>query len=251
MYQEERLIEILEHLEKNARISIDDICCLFDVSRDTARRDLVKLEETGSILRTRGGAILPLSSMKVKNYSARLMESSEDKKKIGAYAAQLITSGEKIILDTSTTVQFCAENISAEDCTIITNSITQADILSTKANLEVHLLGGKLHPEHKYVYGYTAIQMLENYFADIAFIGACGISTDGITLPDEGDGQVVRKMIAQAAKTVVLAEYGKFNKKGFFKCANLSEIDVIITNQMPDLSLKHILEENDVEIIIV
>ena len=57
MFQEERLISIVDYLKSNKRISVDQICGLYDVSRDTARRDMVKLEEQGAIVRTRGGAI--------------------------------------------------------------------------------------------------------------------------------------------------------------------------------------------------
>lgn len=59
MYQEERLIGVIEYLKKQRRITIDQMCEMFDISRDTARRDLVKLEERRAIVRTRGGAILP------------------------------------------------------------------------------------------------------------------------------------------------------------------------------------------------
>ncbi|WDC85919.1 DeoR family transcriptional regulator [Caloramator sp. mosi_1] len=36
---------ILEYLKINKRISVEDICKLYNVSRDTARRDLVNLEK--------------------------------------------------------------------------------------------------------------------------------------------------------------------------------------------------------------
>lgn len=45
MYQEERMLKIVDYLQLHKRISVDDICEFFNVSRDTARRDLVKLEE--------------------------------------------------------------------------------------------------------------------------------------------------------------------------------------------------------------
>ena len=82
MYQEERLVAILEFLEKNNRISVEQICSLFDISRDTARRDLVKLEEEKKILRTRGGAILPSIHNDIQNYSNRLKIVSDEKKRL-------------------------------------------------------------------------------------------------------------------------------------------------------------------------
>lgn len=53
---------------------------MFHVSRDTARRDLVKLEEENSIIRTRGGAILPSIQEEIKNYSKRLETVSQEKR---------------------------------------------------------------------------------------------------------------------------------------------------------------------------
>ncbi|WP_435541451.1 DUF977 family protein, partial [Bacillus paralicheniformis] len=83
MYQEERLISIIDYLKEHKRISVEQICSLFGVSRDTARRDLVKLQEQGAIIRTRGGAILPTVHDEVKDYSGRLGMVSEEKSMIG------------------------------------------------------------------------------------------------------------------------------------------------------------------------
>jgi DeoR/GlpR family transcriptional regulator of sugar metabolism len=79
LFQEERLISIVEYLKSNKRITVDLICELYDVSRDTARRDMVKLEEQGTIVRTRGGAILPTLSKKVGDYDQRLQAESSSK----------------------------------------------------------------------------------------------------------------------------------------------------------------------------
>src|SRR5690625_854301 len=125
LYQDERLVYIMEFLRKHKRISVEQICSLFQVSRDTARRDIVKLEKEKSIIRTRGGAILPAVHHVVENYSRRLKIVSEEKKIIGRKASSLIHPDDRIILDTSTTVQSCAEQIDNIDCTVIAISINQ------------------------------------------------------------------------------------------------------------------------------
>lgn len=79
MFQEERMQLIIEHLRKHNRISADDIVSLFDVSRDTARRDLIKLEEQDAIIRTRGGAILPVPPDERRSYKDRLLHISDEK----------------------------------------------------------------------------------------------------------------------------------------------------------------------------
>lgn len=249
MYQEERLISILDYLKENKRISVDQICTLFNISRDTARRDLVKLEEERKIVRTRGGALLPSIHTEIKNYSHRLNIVSDEKKVIGKKAASLIYPGDRIILDASTTVQSCAEQINNTECTIITNSINQADVLSSNSNINIQLLGGILEKEHRYVYGSSVIDKLSEYNVDKAFIGVVGISESGLTIAHEEDGAVKRKMIQQAKQVIALADNTKLGNTDFFRFANLQDIDLLITDKTPPQSLRELLDKHHVELL--
>lgn len=248
MYQEERMLHILDYLSEHRRITIEDICQLFQVSRDTARRDLVRLEEQNSIIRTRGGALLSIGKITIPSYKDRLNTVSTEKKQIGHRAAQLIKGGERIILDSSTTVQACAEFIDAPGCTVITNSINQADVLSDKQDISVHLLGGQLQSQHRYVYGSAAIETLSHYFAERAFIGVGSISAKGLTSLSVEEGRIKHKMMQQAEMVVVLADHSKFGRELFYKFADLSEVDLIITDRSPDPSMQELLEQYEVEL---
>ena len=59
MFQEERLYKIVELLEKEKSMTTQDIVEIMGVSRDTARRDIIKLAESGKVVRTHGGITLP------------------------------------------------------------------------------------------------------------------------------------------------------------------------------------------------
>lgn len=249
LYQEERLVSILGFLKENKRISVEQICSLFDISRDTARRDLVRLEEQKHIVRTRGGAILPSIHQEIKNYSKRLDTVSEEKKVIGKIAASIIYSGDRVILDASTTVQSCAEQIENIDCTIITNSINQAEILSSNPNINIQLLGGILEKEHRYVYGSSVIDKLSEYHVDKAFIGVVGISESGLTIAHEEDGAVKRKMIQQANQVIALADNTKLGNTDFFRFADLQDIDLLITDKTPNKAFRELLEKHHVELL--
>ena len=249
MYQEERLVAILEFLEKNNRISVEQICSLFDISRDTARRDLVKLEEEKKILRTRGGAILPSIHNEIQNYSNRLKIVSEEKKAIGKKAASLIAPGDRVILDASTTVQSCAEQIDNVACTIITNSINQAEVLSGNSNINIQLLGGTLEKEHRFLYGSSVVEKLSEYIVDKVFIGVVGISERGLTIAQEEDGVVKRKMMQQAKQVIVLADNTKLGNTDFFRFADLQSIDLLITDKTPSQEFRDLLNKNNVELL--
>ncbi|MGI8313917.1 DeoR/GlpR family DNA-binding transcription regulator [Halobacillus mangrovi] len=250
MYQEERLIEIIRYLNRNRRISVEQICDLFQVSRDTARRDLVKLEDRKAIVRTRGGAILPSSHNIIKDYTKRLQTVSQEKQHIGQKAASLIQSGDKIILDTSTTVQACANHMEAIECTVITNSINQAEILSNKKHVNIQLLGGSLQKEHRFLFGTSVIERLKKFHVDKAFIGVVGVSENGLTIAHEEDGMVKKNMIQQAEQVIVLADHTKFGVTEFFQFAKLEDVDLIITDKGPDPEFQRLLDRCDVELLV-
>lgn len=250
LYQEERIRHILEYLKINDRVSIEEICDLYGVSRDTARRDLVKLEELGEIVRTRGGAILPTLQKSIPAYIDRLKRCPEEKRAIGKLAASLIKEGDKLILDNSTTVQACSEHIAIGHCTVITNSINQVDILSNKANVQTHLVGGIIDPGYRFTYGSSALEMIASYYVDKAIIGGIGISEKGLTSVHEGEGYLVKQMIKQAEQVILLVDHTKFSKKGFYKYGNLSDIDILITDRQPDADMMELLERHHVDVLI-
>jgi DeoR/GlpR family transcriptional regulator of sugar metabolism len=252
VYQEERLIEIIHYLENHKRISTENICELFDVSRDTARRDIIKLEEQGHILRTRGGAILPTLSKSVANYDDRLLDQSttESKRAIGKLAASLLHDGEYLLLDASTTVQSAAEQIVTKGHVAVTNSIDIAGILNQKPGIAVHLLGGLLHQEHRFIYGSRAIEMLSDYHVHKLFMGICAITADGITTPNEEDGYVLKEMMRRADQVILLADHTKFGKRQFHRIAGLEKIDILITDKEPDERLKEALLLHEIDIMI-
>lgn len=250
MYQEERLIAIIDYLEEHERVSAAVICDLFSVSKDTARRDLVRLEEENRIIRTRGGAILPSRHDYVGDYQQRLQTVSTEKKNIGRIAASLVYHEDKVILDASTTVQACAECISDQFCTVITNSTHQAAILSLKPNVRIHILGGELHKEHQFLHGESVTDKLSEYFTDTAFLGVVGISENGLTIAHEEDGMVKRSMIKQAKRRIALADHSKIGVTSYYKFAELFEMDVLITDRPPSSAFQKLLSQNGVELIV-
>lgn len=249
--QEERLVHILSYLNQHHRVTLQTICELYDVSRDTARRDVVKLAETTQVVRTRGGLMLPSLSKEIYGYKERLNRESLGKLEIGRAAASLVSDGEFIILDASTTVQFVAECLTARNVTVVTNAIDAASILSEKENVTVHILGGVLNGAHRFLHGASTLEKLSEYHVDKLFLGACGITGDGLSYPHEEDGVVKREMIRHADQVIVLADHTKFGKRLFHKISDLVAIDILVTDQEPGVELQRALDESEVHVIVV
>jgi DeoR/GlpR family transcriptional regulator of sugar metabolism len=240
----------VQYLKSHKRISVEEICEFYDVSRDTARRDMVKLEEQGLIIRTRGGAILPTLSKEVGNYEQRMKNESSSKLTIGKLAATLIQEGDYLLMDASTTVLHAAAAMQDKHNVVVTSSIEIASLLTRKENVTIHLLGGLLDKRHHSVVGAKTIEMLADYHVDKSFIGTCGITNEGLSAPNEEDSYLSREMMRHADQVIVLADHSKFGKRLFHRLADFQDIDILITDQDPSEEIKEKLVNCGVEILL-
>lgn len=249
MNQEQRLKDILTFLSEHRSIHIEQICDRYQISRDSARRDLVRLQESGAIIRTHGGAMLATSAPFIQQYEDRL-EQSAVKQKIGAAAASLIADRESLFMDASTTVQAAAEALSVSHTTIITNSIDIAAILGKKGQAKIHLLGGEYDSFNRNVTGAQTIEMVSRYQVQTLLLGACSLSDEGISSPISGEAALKREMVRRANRVIVLADHEKFHKSFVHHVAQWQDIDVLITDQQPPDAALQSLKESQVEVII-
>ncbi len=149
MYQEERLKKILEYLDCSNNLSVHEICKMFDISRDTARRDIVKLVEEGTVMRTHGGITLPGLINTIRDYRQRLEAHSEEKRKISEKALMSIKDNEHYFFDVSTTVSYLAKELN-KNVTVFTHSLDNIEILSENKDVTVHCIGGCLNKENRF-----------------------------------------------------------------------------------------------------
>ncbi|WP_033614679.1 DeoR family transcriptional regulator, partial [Lactiplantibacillus fabifermentans] len=59
MQQSERLTLIMAQLQQQTSLTLKEIMTLTGASRDTTRRDIVKLSQTDAVVRNYGGISLP------------------------------------------------------------------------------------------------------------------------------------------------------------------------------------------------
>ncbi|WP_419880884.1 DeoR/GlpR family DNA-binding transcription regulator [Peribacillus sp. B-H-3] len=248
MTQKQRLEKILDWLNVQYEITAEDIMDEFKVSRDTARRDLVKLEEDGEIVRVRGGAILSSHMSAVAPYREREMPKS--KESIARKASKLIRDHDYVLFDTSTTVEMTARLMNSKNITAVTNSIDIVQILSEREGYTTYLAGGKFNRFNRNFTGFSASEDLKKYKTNVLFLGACGIGVDGLTSPDEEEAHMKNSMISSSEKVIVLADSTKFQKRFFHGVCGLSDIDVLITNTVPHHEIKQKLELFGIELII-
>lgn len=243
MYQEQRLTLIKKYLSSHISISLEEICEKLSVSKDTARRDLVKLEERGDIIRIKGGATLPSANKNLIDYKERKVTVS--KERIAQSASFLINDHYDLLIDASSTSALMAKFMVNKHVNVITNSIDIVDILGEYTDIPTFLLPGKFNRKNRNLTGPRTIETLNDFTVDQLFIGACGINAEGATSPDEEEAFLKKKMMSRARQVILLADQSKFEKTFLHKVCDITEFDVIITNTKPDDAvMKQIIEHN-------
>jgi DeoR family fructose operon transcriptional repressor len=243
---------ILDMLDKHGDITVNIIVNRFSISGMTARRDITRLAQQGFLLRTHGGAVKndPLSNM--FSFARRIDRYKEKKINIGQRAAQFVRDNETIYIDSGTTlIRMCQFLKNKKGLKIITNSLPAASELTNHSNMEVILIGGKIIPERRSIYGHVAVRQASEYHVQKAFIGTDGISSaNGLSAYDNNECNVIRTITSSADHVYLLCDSSKIEKDSFYKFAPLSIIDTMITDNGINLDIADSYREKDMELII-
>jgi DeoR/GlpR family transcriptional regulator of sugar metabolism len=253
MTKEKRHELILENLMEHEQMQVADLAKLLNVSTVTIRKDLAELERANKLYRIHGKAKLinPYTTNRTINEKEKL--AAPEKRKIGQYAASLISKDDSIIIASGTTVLALARCISPiGHLTVVTASLNVSDILAEKEAINIIQLGGILRHSSRSVVGKYAESPLPEFSCSKLFLGVDGIDLDyGITTTDFREAELNKVMIASAQKTIVLADSSKFRRRGFSKIADMYDVDLIITDSnIPEKIAKRI-EEMGIELKII
>jgi len=243
---------ILDTVDKKGDITVNIIVNKFSVSGMTARRDISRLAQQGFLLRTHGGAIKndPLSNM--FSFARRIDRYKEKKISIGQHAAQFVKHNDTIYIDSGTTlIRMCQFLKNKKGLKIITNSLPAASELTNHSDMDVILIGGKIIPERRAIYGPVAVRQASEYHVQKAFIGTDGISLkSGLSAYDNNECNVSRTITNAADKVFLLCDSSKIENDSLYIFAPLSSIDTIITDGGIDKKTADKFIETDVELII-
>lgn len=247
--QPERLDAICAYLAQHYRIGIEEICTLFGVTRDTARRDVVRLDADGRVLRVRGGAVLPPQERQVEQYAQRIGASAA-KQAIGAAAAALLRRGERVLFDTSSTVQAAAHAVTVSPLSVVTNSIDVAEALGQKEGIELHVLGGRFNAWQRSLEGAQTRLGVAQFQFDKLILGACAIGLQGLTCPSDDEASLKQAMMRQASQVIVLADGSKFSKAFMHRLCAFDAIDVLVTDRPVPAAMHAVLAEAGVQVVV-
>lgn len=207
-----------------------DLVDLLGVTDETIRRDILKLAESGSLRRSRGGAVA-IGPLDEAGTDIRLREHSREKLAIGARAAELVEDGSRIILDSGTTTLSLARALRQKrDLMVVTTAVTHAVELLGLPGTTVIMTGGEIRPITYGASGELAVATLREVRVDVAFLAIHSVSVKGgLTYPSFEEVATKRAMIDAAARVILLADHSKFGREAFVKVAPITAVDAIVT----------------------
>ena len=230
----ERQKRIQELLTGKDFMSVEDLSGVLQASMATIRRDLTALEESGVLTRYRGGAVLSANgAKKALNIELRMDQNREVKERIARKAAALIKDGEIIFIDSSSTTYYMIDYILARDVTVVTNAIVLPAVLMQK-NIRTYMLGGFIDTNCNCVLGESVTSQIKNMSFSKCFIGTYAVEENrGFTTYEMAEANLKTLLLQSSRESFVLADWTKFNAKGFINYAPL-DAATIITDTMPE-----------------
>ena len=224
---------ILEKLGTQGEVDIKKLAAELNISEITARRSLNQLAADGLLYRTHGGAIKIDPLQVPHDFINKSAKNSEAKDKICRVAASQINHGDIIFMDCGSTVFRLCQFIKNKKIKVITNSIPVVYELQNSL-VSLNIIGGEFDAERQAVHGKIANKHIAKYRATKAFLGADGISRNGLFANSELEADITQAFAANSAKTYLLCDDSKIGKETYLRFADLNMINAIITNSRSD-----------------
>ncbi|WP_068269145.1 DeoR/GlpR family DNA-binding transcription regulator [Caviibacter abscessus] len=239
--------QILDLIVSEGKISVVDLAEKMRVSQVTIRKDLDYLVSKGLITREYGYA-LTLSNDDISN---RLVHNYSIKLKIAKLAAQTVSDGEIIMIESGSTCALLAEELckTKKNIKIITNSIFIANFLREYRNVDITILGGEFQSISQVNTGPITRLCAEQYMVDKLFLGVDGFDEKfGFFGADILRTYAVKDMSECAKKVIVLTTSEKFKERGLVKLFKPEEVYAVYTDCSTSEKVIKFLREQNIEV---
>jgi DeoR/GlpR family transcriptional regulator of sugar metabolism len=248
----ERRKEITQIIKKEKSVRVNQLSELFDVTEETVRRDLEKLEKEGFLKRTYGGAVLDNLVSDDLPYTDREKVNMDQKRLIAKYAAQLVDEGETIFIDASTSALEVIKQVDPiKRITVITNSLNAIHQLSQYSHINLIGIGGNLNEQTFSFEGPMAARFIDHYYADKMFFSVKGISKErGMMDSRESLAELKSHMIANSKETILVIDESKLEQSALVRVIETDAIDTVITEYPLDKAWKSYFEDQGVQVIL-
>jgi DeoR/GlpR family transcriptional regulator of sugar metabolism len=227
----ERREKIKSRVVDEGFVRIEQLATELGVTPMTIRRDLDHLQSKGWLRKVRGGATAQPSTAFHGDVRHRTQSMAEEKEAIARTALPLITPGQSVIIDDSTTALALAPLLAQRaPLTVITNFVPAAQILAGSPGIELISLGGTYYPAYDAYLGLRTIDAAGSLHADTLFASTTAITHGHCYHQSQETVAVKRALITASHRRILLVDHTKFHHHGLYQLTPLTTFDLIITD---------------------
>jgi len=255
MHERERHRLILRAVGEHPVVTVAQLVDMLDVSEATIRRDIAALDEDNKLRRIRGGAeaINPVTSKQLlgRPFFVTKTLNVAQKAAIAERAVEMCEPGDSIIIHGGSTTYQMAPLLKSKKMQVLTNSFPLADYLIEHSENSVVVPGGTIYREQNIILSPFESDVIHNFYASKAFVGAQGINSMGLMESDPMIIQSEQRLIAQAEKLVVMIDSTKFSQRSNMFLCKLDNIDTLITDDGIGDEDRAMLERAGIKLVVV
>jgi DeoR family glycerol-3-phosphate regulon repressor len=243
--------EILASVKSRGACSIVELATQLKVSDETIRRNIKPLVRKGLIEKVHGGIVLGQNQEPEPPFGKRMNEQVEAKMLISRLVAEIISDGDSIMLDTGSTTTYVARALDDHrNLSVVTNCTEIGRTLVREPSNRIHICGGTLRADDWATFGPVAIDFVRQFHVNYAILSIGGVTETGAFMDYHlEEAEFSRAVIAQAKKTIVVADYSKFGNSNFIKVCDFDQIDMVVVDRTPPQSILDGFREAGVDVI--
>lgn len=245
-----RIDELEQYIIEHKSVSMDTLCDVFNISKNTVRRDLEVLIERGTVEKVYGGVVASENAAVIPeliSFQERASQNSKFKQKIAALAASYIHDHDIIFIDSGTTTMYIVDYLGhLNNVTVITASVPVINKAMNYPNINLIVLPGTIKRNTASIVGASCVEYLEDYNIVSAFMACTGISAEtGVCNSSTDEYSIKRAALKKSQKHYLLADSEKFGRTSLMTYGQISSFDYILTEQLNDESFRAYCKEHN------
>ncbi len=243
--------KIIKLLQQNGKMPVELLAEQMNVTATTIRRDLIQLEQVGTIRRGFGNAeyVHPDNMREIEPTNIQ-DEKELIRRRIAKRTAEMIEDDDVIFLNSSGTASLVLEYVSDKNITILTNNARIIQRYYSQNN-HILLVGGEVYGKKQSLIGQFALDTIRRVTATKCILGVSGISaTGGLTSVILPETQINLLMIQQCrGAVIVVADGSKVGVTQNFYSGSIRDVSCLVTDHSADKESLQSIHQAGVEII--
>lgn len=246
-----RIDDIERLARQNEHVSINELCEIFNVSKNTIRRDIDELVRSDAVEKVYGGIRAKKNTL--LPFEQRNDQQHLQKEAIGKIASTFIENGDIIFIDSGTTTSRVMDYVKDDiRITVLTNNLDVINQCVQKPNITLFILGSLYRRETRSFVDMELDSPLQNFNINKAFIAATGVTImNGLTNSDPLEFEIKKAICQKASKNILLVDDSKFGKSTLLTYSPLESVSTLITGNGIPTDIRNFLTDHSIDFLLV